>query len=336
MRAIAAIMAFLLGAAGADAQTQSDFYKGRTVTLVTGTAGNGNYDLIARVVAEFLPRYLAGSPSVIVQSMPGASHVRATEYINNIAPKDGTILGFVQPYVVLNKMLTPNARYHPEELTWIARLVPLNQFGFMWHKAGVANIEQARQKQTSFGAAGATGPSAMTAWTLNRMIGTKFRVVRGYADDADQFLAIERGELEGMGSTQLGPIARRAGWLENKWAIPIYAISLQRLKAFPETPSIVELAVKEQDREVMRILGTMPAIGITIVAPPGLASERSAQLREAVAAMTKDAAFRPAVERLAMELDPLDGPQVAAMVSGLMKTPSSTIEALAAYVAPQD
>ena len=147
MRRIGLALAALLAAvAAANAQPLGDYYKGRTITLVTGTAGNGNYDLIARVVAEFLPRYLAGAPNVIVQSMPGASHVRATEYVNNIAPKDGTVLGFVQPYIVLNKILTPAARYHPEDLTWIARLVPLNQFGFMWHRAGVSNIEQARQK----------------------------------------------------------------------------------------------------------------------------------------------------------------------------------------------
>ena len=296
MRRVWIALAVILGSVvAATAQPAPDFYKGKTITLVTGTAGNGNYDLIARVVAEFLPRYLPGSPSAIVQSMPGASHVRATEYINNIAAKDGLTLGFVQPYIVLNKILNPSARYHPEELTWISRLVPLNQFGFVWHTSGVASVEQVKQKQISFGAAGATGPAAMVAWTLNRMIGTKFRVVRGYADDADEFLAIERGELEGMGSTQYGPLARRPGWIENKWAIPIYSIALQRLRQFPDVPTIVELAPSEADRDVMRIMATMPAIGITIVAPPSLPAERTDMLRKAVADMARDPAFKPAV-----------------------------------------
>ena len=149
-------MAFI--ATGANAQSVADFYKGKTLTLVTGTAGAGTYDLVAQLVAQYLPRYLPGNPTTIVQSMPGASHVRATEYINNIASRDGTVLGFVQPYVVLNKILNPTARYQPEKLNWITRLLPLNQIGFAWHTAGIKTIDQAKQKSMNIGAEGPPGP----------------------------------------------------------------------------------------------------------------------------------------------------------------------------------
>jgi tripartite-type tricarboxylate transporter receptor subunit TctC len=331
-----AIAGLTVFATGAGAQSAADFYRGKTITLVTGSSGNGSYDLVAEAVAQFLPQYMPGNPSAVIQSMPGASHVRATEYLNNIAPRDGTVLGFLQPYIVLNKILNPTTRYRPEELTWISRLLPLIQVGFVWHTVGVGSIDQAKQRSLSFGAEGATGPAATVPWALNRMIGTKFRIVRGYPGDAPEFLAIQRGELDGLGSAQWGFLVHQPGFIDQHWIVPLYVIGLQRLKDFPNVPTIVDLAPSKLDREIMRILATMPAIGTTVTAPPGVPQDRVGALREAIAKVAQDPGFRSAMGKLDMDVDPLSGPEVAKLVSQSMQATPEMVKELQNYTAPED
>ncbi len=336
MRLTLAALFSLALAAGAAAQSPADFYRGKTITLVTGTAGAGGYDLAARIVGEYLPRHMAGNPATIIQAMPGASHVRATEYIASIAPRDGLALGFVQPYVVLNKILTPDARYDPAKLTWISRLLPLNQIGFSWHTSGVRDIEQAKQKQIVFGSAGATGPAATVPWALNRMIGTKFRVVRGYVDDTAEFLALERGEIEGMGSANYGALARRPGFVDRNWVVPLYAISTRRLARLPDTPAIVELTKKESDLAVLRVLGVMPAVGLTVMAPPGLPADRAAALRQALSGIARDPGFIADMAKAELEVEPLAGAELQELVAKTMDVSAETARALRDFTAPQD
>ena len=330
------VLAMLFFGAPAHAQTPAEFYKGKTINLITGTAGAGGYDLAARIVGEYLPRYMPGNPGTVIQPMPGASHVRATEYLMNISARDGLSLGFVQPYVALNKILNPSARYDPEKMTWLTRLLPLNQIGFSWHTSGVTNVEQARQKVLIMGAAGATGPAATVPWALNRMIGTKFRVVRDYADDTAEFLALERGELEGMGSANYGALVRRPGFVDKNWVQPLYAISTQRIAKLPNVPAIVELSNKPADLAVLNTLGAMPAIGLTVIAPPGIPAERVEALRRAFDAVVKDAGFIADMARAELEVEPMDGAALAAFVAKTMDVSAQTAQALRDYTAPQD
>jgi tripartite-type tricarboxylate transporter receptor subunit TctC len=332
--ATALIVAF--AALPASAQTPEEFYRGKTMTLVTGTAGAGTYDLVARVVARHLPRFMPGAPGAVTQSMPGASHVRATEYIENVAPRDGLTLGFVRPYVVLNKLLNPASRYHPEKLTWISRLTPLRQLGFAWRNAGVSSVADVVKRQISIAAAGATGPAATVPWALNRMIGTKFRVVRGYADDTAEFIALERGEIEGMGSCNFAAISAHPDWTREGMVFPLYAISLKRMPQYPDTPTIVELVERPVDRAVMEILATMPAIGFTIIAPPAVPADRVEALRRAVDAMAKDPAFVADMAKLEMDVDPLSGAEVAALVARSLDVAPDVVKTLIEDTSPPD
>ena len=123
----------------------------------------------------------------------------------------------------------------------------------------------------------------MVAWTLNRMIGTKFRVVRGICRRYLLVSCDRRGETHGLGSAQYGSLVRRPGWIDKNWVVPLYAIALERLPQLPNVPTIVELAGNDRDRAVMRILATMPDLGITIIAPPAVPQDRVDALRQAVA-----------------------------------------------------
>src|SRR5581483_4634895 len=193
----AAMMAASLSAA--PAQPAANFYAGKTITLVIGSGVGGSYDAGGRLVAQYLKRYLPGNPTVVAQNMPGASSVRAVEYIANVAPRDGTTLGFVQPSVVLNKVLDPKAKYDPRRLIWIGRLQRTVFLGVSSDKAPAHTIEEAKKNEIVMAGNAATGAGAMVPWALNALIGTRFKVIRGYESAAANLLALQRGEVQGIG-----------------------------------------------------------------------------------------------------------------------------------------
>ncbi len=323
-----------VGPARADAV--ADFYASHHITIVIGSSGGGSYDVTARLTARFLPKYIPGNPTIVLQNMPGASHVRAQEYLANLAPKDGSALAFVQPSVVMNAITNPAAKYNPADMTWIGRLQAVHNVGFALTASGVTSVAAALQKPLVIGAAGSTGPAAMVPWALNRMIGAKFKIVRGYADDTAEFVALERAEIMGMGSANFASVARHTGWLEGGVVKLLYTISTARKPAAPDTPSIVELVQTQRDKAVMSLIGSIPDIGITIEAPAKIPADRAAALRAAAWQMFHDPEFIAGMRTLELDVDPLRGEDVAAIVGAAMRTPRDAVEALKELTAPMD
>src|SRR5689334_20815280 len=119
---LAATAALCAASTEGRAQADADFYKDKTIQLIIGTGEGGGYDLSARLVAQFLPDYIPGHPTVVPRNMPGAGSIAAVEYVYNIAPKDGTVIGIAQPTFLLEKFNDPKRKYEPEKLTWIGRV----------------------------------------------------------------------------------------------------------------------------------------------------------------------------------------------------------------------
>src|SRR5262245_35350827 len=138
----------------AAAQPPGDFYRGKTVNLLVGSGEGGGFDLSARLTAQFLNKYILGSPTIVVQNMPGAAGLRVAEYMYTVAPRDGTVIAITQPSMVQHKVLNSSARFNPAEYTWIGRLGGFVTYGVVWHTAPVQTIEQAKQRELILGAVG--------------------------------------------------------------------------------------------------------------------------------------------------------------------------------------
>ena len=278
----------------------ADFYRGKTINLVVGSGEGGGFDLSARVTAQFLNRYIPGNPTIVVQNMPGASGLRVAEYIYNVAPRDGTVIAITQPSIVQHKVLNPSARFNPTDYTWIGRLGGFVTYGVVWHTAPVQTIDEAKRREVVLGAIGPSGPGAMLPTALNRLAGTKITVVKGYKSATDIGLAMERGELHGSGSASFEYVNGK-GWLDKKLARFFFTIGLARSAKAPEVPTVVELAPDTRGQNIMRLAASASEIGRSLMAPPGLAPERAAALREAFARMVQDpdfiAEFEPAQPR---------------------------------------
>ncbi len=329
---IALICALAMQAA---AQTDANFYAGKTISLVIGSGEAGVYDLGARLMARYLKKYIPGGPTVVPRNMPGASSVVAAEYIYNVAPRDGLTLSTVQPTVVLNKNLDPAAKYQPERFSWIGRVQPVELVGIAWTSSGVVKIQDARDRVVIVSASGASGTSAIVPWALNRLVGTKFEVIRGYASQRPQFLAMERGEVAAVGSAALSDVLENSDWTSNHRVSVLYAISQKRSKLAPDAPAIVELADNDTDRQVLALLGSVTDIGQTLMAPPDVPAPRLEILRDAFDKMVNDPEFAAEGRTFGINVDPLNGYSIASLVDGVSGAPAPIVEKLRLATRPQ-
>jgi tripartite-type tricarboxylate transporter receptor subunit TctC len=267
--------------------------------------------------------------------MPGASSVVATSYIYNVAPRDGLTISTVQPIVVLNKSLDPTAKYQPEKLTWIGRVQPIDLVGITWSASGITKFADARQKKVIVSASGATGTSAIVPWALNKLAGSKFEVVRGYESQRPQFLAMERGEVAGVGSAGLTDVLQNADWMTNHRVSILYSISQRRSKLAPDAPAIVELTDDKTNKQVLALLGSVADIGQMLMAPPDVPPARLKILRTAFDEMVRDPDFIKEAHQIGIEVDPMAGDALTSLVASVSDAPTEIVDKLREVTRPQ-
>jgi tripartite-type tricarboxylate transporter receptor subunit TctC len=322
---LTALSAVLVAATDAQA-AEADFYAGKTVSLIIGSGEGAGYDLSGRLIAQHLRRFLPGNPTVVPRNMPGASSVRAAEYLYNVAPRDGTTLGWFQPTIVTNKVTDPGAKYQPEKFGWIGRLASNVTVGIVWHTAPAQTVEEAKRTKVFIAANGPTGAAAIVPWMLNRMIGTKFEVVTGYDSGNAEGLALERGEAQGIGSTSWEFLDAKADWAREHKYRYLYTIDLVRHAKAPDAPSLLELAPTARDRDAMKLVGGVSGIGRSLVTTPSVPAERLAVLRQAFTAMLGDRQFLDDAAKRKVDIEPSPAAEVEKIVAEDIAMPPSVVE----------
>ena len=176
--------------------------------------------------------------------MAGASGMQAVDYMFNVAPQDGTVICIPQPTMILNKVVDHTARYEPQKFGWVGRMASLQTLGVVWHTAPVQTIEAAKKAPLIMAAAQGNGSGANVLTALNRLVGTKFTMVKGYKSVSELGLAMERGEVQGISSTSWEYVESK-GWIKQKDIGFLYIIGSARNPKIPDTPTINELAGNE-------------------------------------------------------------------------------------------
>ena len=199
--------------------------------------------------------------------------------------------------------------------------------------AGVRTFKEVLQKEVVIGAAGGSGPGMLVPTMLDRLLGAKLKIVRGYDSDSGLYIAVERGEIQGLGSTSYSEVRNR-GWFASGKAYPIYTIGLRRIPDLPDVPTIPELAPDGKARSVLTLFTNIPVIGYTIFGPPGLPKDRGEALRGVFAAMLKDREFVEGVQKLHVENEPLPGPELQELVIRTAQAPADIVAALKEAMKP--
>lgn len=329
MKIMHTLAAALLACAMTPARA-AEFYEGKVATIIVGFTPGGTYDQMARLYARHMPRFLPGKPTILVQNMPGAGSLVATTHLANTAVRDGTVLGVVGGGTVWESILgNPQARYDPKTFNWIGGKSRDNITCLVWHTSPIRTIADAMASEVIVGA---TGPGSRTMTfpkALNDLVGTKFKIVAGYPGGNEITMALEKGEVGGYCGWALGSLKQRAPqWYDEKKVRFLVQFASARDKDLQDVPLAVDLAKTPAHRDIMEFLTSDAVLAWTLLAPPGVPGERVALLRQAFEAMLRDPAVLAEAEREKLEIDPVPGTELQALVERLARTPPTTLEAI--------
>jgi tripartite-type tricarboxylate transporter receptor subunit TctC len=333
----AALTITMCQASAATAQSAAaSFFAGKQINFICGAAVGGGYDALARLVARHLGAHIAGNPSVIVQNMPAAGSLAATNLIANTAPKDGLTIALVQRGMLLARLINPGAvRFDLDKLNWIGSLSSEVGLAFAWYTSAHKTAEDLFERELIVGGHTGVDPE-LTPRLYNAVLGTKFKIVTGYNGTTDIGLAIERGEVEGIGDWSWSSLKKqKPDWIRDKKITLLMQSALQNDPELPDVPNALTFAKTESDRKVIELFLTQKKIARPLIAPPGVPPERLAMLRNAVAALASDREFLADAERSGLEAEPVAGAAVDQIVALIAATPPDVADRYAkAFAAP--
>jgi tripartite-type tricarboxylate transporter receptor subunit TctC len=291
------------------AQSIDEVYRTKGLTIVVGYSPGGAYDIMARVLARHIGRQLPGTPTVVVQNMPGAGSLRAANYIFNQAPKDGTQIAAFASGLSLLPLIDPQrVRYDAQKLGWIGSAAKEVSIAFAWHTKPFKSLDDARLREMVVPGTGSGANSVIMPRLLNAVLGTRFKIVSGYPGSPETMMAIERGEADGhVGGTLDNLMLTHPDWLPTGKVRILLQIAPKRHPKLADVPVITELPMSDADRRVLDMVLLRQSQARPFAAPPGLPPERLAVLRRAFDAAMADAAFVAEARKNAVEIEPTTG-----------------------------
>jgi len=336
---IAAAVVIALGfhalVAPAAAQPGPDFYKGRQIRTVVGTAAGQDYDLWARLIARHIGRHIPGNPTVIVENMPGAGHILATNYLYNVAPKDGTAIGMVSRNTTDAAVMgLPNVRFDPEKFNWIGSPEVSNRILFVGTASGFEKVMDLFERELLVGTPGGAQGVTTAPILLKNLLGMKLRIVQGYRSPGDVVLAIARGEVSGLVNSIGGSDGARRQWITAGQMRALFNMEPQPL-AWLGVPTIFDYVKTEEQRQVLTFFANNVLLGRPLMAPPGVAAERVAVLRRAFDDTMADAAFRKEAGAMGFDVAPKTGGEIAALVAEAIATPKDIVKKAERFAQPE-
>jgi tripartite-type tricarboxylate transporter receptor subunit TctC len=324
----AAVLGMALAPGRASADPIADFYKDKQINWILSAGEGGGYSSYARAFAPFLSAHIPGKPAIVVQNMPGAGGIRAMNHLYSVAPKDGTVIGLVHSSVPFAPLYgTKGATFDPREMNWIGSLATEGAMCVAWHTSKVKTWQDLFDKGFVVGSSGAGSQMETLPHMLNKLFGTKIKVIPGYKGGNDVFIAMERGEVDGRCGGLVASIqSTRPDWFtEKKVNVPI-RIALKRSPMFPEAPALIEFAKDERTKQILQLLFSPQGMDRPILAPPGVPAERVAALRAAFHKAINDPAFLAEAAKQRIGIDEVSGEEVADIIRTAYSMPPEIIK----------
>jgi tripartite-type tricarboxylate transporter receptor subunit TctC len=326
---IAAVAGIVPAGTALAQDTVEQFYRGKTINLIVGGAAGGGYDAYGRALGRHMGKYLPGNPAIVVQNMPGAGSNKAASYIYSVAPKDGTVVAGLFPGAVLAPLLTDTAIKHdPRKFIYVGSANSDVYTCVVRSDAPIKSFKDVFAQEMIVGASNEGGTTRDMPTLSNNVLGTKFRVVTGYSGTREITLAVERRETQGLcgfGYTSL--LSTRPQWLADKFVRIIVQENAKGAAALNKqgVPRTVDFAKTPEDRQVMELVYSQAVIGRPYVLPEGVPADRVAALRKAFTAALADPALLKETAKMKLDVEPMSGEDVQAMVAQLFAMPKQIV-----------
>jgi tripartite-type tricarboxylate transporter receptor subunit TctC len=331
LRARLALCLAVLMAAAASPACAADFYAGKTIDLIIGGNAGGGYDIYARAFARHLPRYIPGNPSIIPKNMPGVSSGRAAAHIATVAPKDGTVIAALFPGVIVAPLLDvrSEALFDPTKVIYLASADSGTRVCATHVTSKIKTFEDAQKNKVIMGASAAGGSTRDYAAFVKNLTGVKAEIVTGYKGTVDIFLAMERGEVDGLCGLDWSSLkSQKPDWVrDNKINILVQT----GLDAEPEltergVPEVWKFVKDDETRQVIELIVAQQIFGRPYIAPPGTPPEQVKTLRDAFMAAMRDKQFLEEAEKARIDIAPSSGEKVQEVVLKLYAAPKHIVD----------
>lgn len=316
------------------AQSVADFYRDKTINIIVGSPPASTYDLSARLIARGLTRHLPGNPKVVVQYMSGANSVIAANHVYNVAAKDGLTIAAVARLTPFEPLFgNANARFDAMKAKWLGSTASENGVAVAWHTAPHQTADDLFSKELLIGATVVGGDTWLYPTALNRVIGTKFKIVPGYASPEPIALAMERGEVQGSGSWSWSNIPfAHPHWLTEKKIRVLLQIGLTKHPDIPDVPLALDYARGDEQREILRILMGMRAYSFPFFIAPDVPKDRADALQAAFDRSMADADFLEDAKKQNRGIGMAPGAELQGAIARAYALPTVTLDKARAAV----
>lgn len=319
-----------------------EFYQGKQINIVVGSDTGGGYDACARLLARHWPKYISGSPAVVVRNMPGAGSLNAMNYVANVASKDGLTIGAPQNTIGYEPIMglsgsRENARFDPRKLNWLGSVSKEISVPLLWKPAPVTSFQDliATKRSVTTGSTGLSTPNSTYAQLMNATLGTNFNIIQGYTSQNAVFLAIERGELQGSGGPFYSSIVTaKPDWLRGNKVMILVQIALEKHPSLPDVPLIFEFLKTDDQRLEWKLATTSLSMGRPFVLAEGTPSELVDELRLSFTKLLKDPDLLEEARRLGIDVNPNNGTQILSLLNDMYDMPKDVIARVAKIFVP--
>jgi tripartite-type tricarboxylate transporter receptor subunit TctC len=318
--------------AGMTSAAAEDLFKDKTIDLIVGGNAGGGYDTYARTIARHLPRHIPGNPSIVVKNMPGGASAKAATFLYQQGAKDGTMIAALYPGAIMEPLFGTRRgkyAYDARNFAYLGTANNATRICATWHASGTRTFDDALKRTTIMGASQSGGSTRDYANFIKRLTGAKFNVIAGYKGTVDIIVAMERGEIEGVcGYDFTSLLTQRPEWVRDKKINLLVQLGLE-----PD-PGLTKLGVPEiwkylktaEDRKTIELLVSQQIVGRPYVAPPGIPTDRLKALRDGFSSTFKDTAFLADAKKVRIDIEPLDGVKVQALIKKLYGAPKDIVE----------
>jgi tripartite-type tricarboxylate transporter receptor subunit TctC len=296
-----------------------DFYAGKTIQMLIGFSSGGGYDLYARTLARYLGRHIPGKPQVVPQNMPGAGSLKLVNYLYDVALKDGTVIGHFAPGVTAEPLLghADSAQFDASKFGWLGSVSQEVSVCAYVTASGIATLADMKAKPNVIGASGGGAESDVFATMLRNMFHMPIRIVTGYPGGAEINLAMRRREVDGRcGWSWPSLLSTSKAMLTGKEIDVTVQIALAKSDDpyLAGVPLVTELTADPAESAALKLIVSRQSIARPFAAPPGLPPQRLAMLRNAFDAAMKDPDFLAEARAAALDVQPVSGVAVEALI----------------------
>lgn len=324
-RAAATVVVSLAFAFGAQAQPAQEFYNNRQIQLIVGYEVGNDYDIGARLLARYLSKQLPGHPAVVVQNMPQAAALAAANYMYVRAARDGTVIGSISRNLPSQAVMgLPNIEAEPRRFNWLGATSFPGRVCAASSSAPVRTAADIFNTELITGSVGAGSSTSIVPTVLNRVLGTKFKMIEGYRGAQDILLAIERGEVQGV-CMSLGQFRSHEQKFKDGKLRYLLRAEESPLPGVPDVPSVYDFAKTNEQRQLMRFVFSSTEFGRPYLFPPDVPKDRVQFMRDAIAAAVRDPGLLAEAEKMKLDMVYRAPDHLEKLVTHLYETPPDLI-----------